>query len=143
MGMTRGFLPSPMDVYVKKGDIVTAVIRASTDVETILFSKLFFEKKMDINKSDKTTLGKYIKLAEKQGIFSEDILSLLKEFRDVRNRISHERGYIELMYRDANELRKVKKLLKQIRHFIRQTRIKTDMEREYLYSEQVRKNEHL
>ena len=132
-----------MDVYVKKGDIVTAVIRASTDVETILFSKLFFEKKMDINKSDKTTLGKYIKLAEKQGIFSEDILSLLKEFRDVRNRISHERGYIELMYRDANELRKVKKLLKQIRHFIRQTRIKTDMEREYLYSEQVRKNEHL
>ena len=143
MGLTRGLRPYSWSEYEKKGDMVTAMTMAFTDLELILFSKLFFEKKMDINENDKTTLGKYIKLVEVQGVFSEDMLSLLKEFRDVRNKVSHERGYIELMYRDANESRRVKKLLKHIRHFIRQARIKTDMEREYIFSEQVRRNKRL
>ncbi len=139
MGMTRFLKPKLMEVYLKKGDIVTAIISASTDLQEILFYKLFFENKTDIKKDDKRTLGQYLHLVERHKLFSDETLVLLNDFKETRDKINHERGYIELLYRDQHEQRRVRKLLKHIKHFIRQARVKTDMERELLYSEQIRK----
>lgn len=58
--VARGLITKRIKEYLESNDILLAVIRASTDLEFLLFDKLFFEKGINPKLIENWTLGRFI-----------------------------------------------------------------------------------
>lgn len=127
--------------YIDSGDILSAIIRAATDVEFMLFCKLYFEKRINIELIETWTLGKYIKWCLSLELIDKKWEAVLNKFKNLRNRIVHDRTFFDRL-RKSSDTKKAEELINQVCEFINATEIDKgdEQELERAYGEFLRKH---
>ena len=134
----------PTKDYLSSGDLLSAVIRASADIEQILFDKLYFERDISIGLiSEFTGLGKYVKWALGLKLIEHKWTSMLNEFTRLRNCMVHQRVFVNRINADPKKIQKVNDLVLKACRFIEQNpvRITFDNEKQDRYNKYSQKQE--
>ena len=121
--------------YVESGDIVAAILRSAGDLELILFEKLFFEKGISAELMEKWMLGIFIRWNITLGLIDKKWQQTLKEFKDLRNLLAHERGFDKRLKTDKKLLNYANGLVISVCDLIDETEVRylsnDKVEREY------------
>lgn len=110
-----------------KGEYGLAVLKAAITVETVLFHHLL--NALGLNRSNSArdklkngienwTFGKFIEWCKRLELFPEDELKKLQSLVEERNRIVHERGYIDRWETEPNIKEKWEEVLEVANEFI-------------------------
>jgi len=131
----RAILPITTVEYLKSGDVVAALLSAATDLEQLLFEKLFFEKEIKAELIENWTLGRLIEWNLKLGLVDSKYSDFLHRFKKLRNRFVHTRFYIEKIRKDKQQAMMVRKIVEECILFV--SEVKSEyrqnwrLEREY------------
>lgn len=127
--------------YLKKGDILLALVRTATDLESLIAWKLICEKKKMPDSMRRKTLGQLITMADDEKLFKDTELSLINKFKDFRNSVAHERIFIDKIVNNDESKAEVKKLIESILDLINKTYIICDKEGDNLLFEYFNKRQ--
>lgn len=86
---------------INGGEYLRALIQIATDLESLFFDKLFFEKGINPDLIENWTLGRLTDWVIKNQLVEEKYFDLLLDFKEVRNAVAHHRYG---MYNATNDI---------------------------------------
>lgn len=110
------------DLFEEK--YIEAIIKASTDLEHLLFLKLFLEGNIPWKRMEKWGLGKLIKKSLELGLVDKKYKTLLEDFNELRIIIVHLRTSIAKIKKDDTKKNFIMGIVRDICEFIKATSIK-------------------
>lgn len=103
---------------------IEAIIKASTNLEHLLFLKLFLEGNIPWKEMEKWGLGKLIKKSLELELVDKKYKTLLEDFNELRIIIVHLRTSIAKIKKDGTKKNFIMGLVRDICEFIKATSIK-------------------
>lgn len=126
----RKVSPEIVRNYLKRDDVASALLLASTNVEGILYERLADEikNKLGVNiwhtiKKDrhihKESLGFYHDWCRRLNLIKQYPNKLVKKLRKKRNKLAHNPNYFLRLQQDGEEKEKVREIVKETIEFMK------------------------
>lgn len=115
---------------INSGDIKSALLNISADLEYILFLKLIFEKKINIELIENWTLGRYIHWCILNQLIEEKWHKPLREFNQLRNLLIHQHNALNRVVKWEHYQERTQQLMMKICNFIEETKIRETEDKE-------------
>ena len=109
--------------YLNKEDYMSAFAMASADLESILFQKLLFEKAIKAELMENWSLSTFIRWSIKLELIETKWETLLNDFRKLRNKVIHGRGFLAALVKEPDKLKSAQELLISVCNFIDQVEV--------------------
>ncbi|MCK4647772.1 hypothetical protein KAT24_02485 [Candidatus Pacearchaeota archaeon] len=126
----RGFLTNVTREYLENQNFLMAMIKCATDLEQLLFEKLFFERKIKQKLMSGWTLRKYIDWTIGLELVDKKYESLLREFNWIRNKIIHNRMFIDTIIKDRRSKELIRDIILSVCKFLDNMRVIHDYSQE-------------
>jgi hypothetical protein len=141
MPVIRSILTTRSRELLKQGDVRAAIIATATNLEELLFTKLYFEKGIEPELMERWTLGTYVTWNISLKLVDQKWETLLQKFNRLRNFVAHERFFLERCLKDSKKSERIKHLVASVCDFVDQAVIRyvSSQETEAKYWEQMKR----
>ncbi|GEM_PF-2442700 len=126
MGQYRAVVTKDIRGYLEKKDMPLAISRTATDLEWVLWAKLFFENRIPSEIIDGATLGKFVQWNYKLGMLDVKEMKLLSDFVQFRNAMVHTRVLLDNLKMSQERMEIAKGLITRVCDYIGNVQVKTD-----------------